>query len=94
MPVSPSTDQRPLPPQQGDGEVINARRARQGFRDRPVLLVLIAAFLLTAIGFGIAFMTNNNQQSAAERGVAQTTDRAAVATFDTPEPAPKVVPPR
>lgn len=92
MPVTTSTDQRPLSPQPGDGETVGARRARQGFLDRPILLVLLASLVLVVVAFAVAYTTNNNQEAAAERGFARTDEPAAAATFDAPEPAPRVVP--
>jgi Zn-dependent protease with chaperone function len=90
MPVT-TTDQGPEH-QMGDGEVVNARRARQGFRDRPILYVLMISLALVVVAFGIAFFTNNSRESAADRGYARTNDPAVAAQFDAPEPAPKVVP--
>jgi hypothetical protein len=92
MPVSTSTDQRPLAPQPGDGEVIGERRARQGFKDRPILWVLLISLVLVVVAFAVAFKTNDNPQAAAEGGFAQTTEPAAAQAFDAPEPAAKVVP--
>jgi len=86
-----STDQRPLSPQPGDGEVLGARRARQGFLDRPILLVLVASLFLVVIAFAVAFKTNDSPQAAAEAGYSRTNDPSAAAAFNTPEPAPKVV---
>lgn len=90
MPVT-STDQRPLSPQPGDGEVVGARRARQGFLDRPILLVLIASLILVVIAFAVAFKTNDNPRAGAEDGFSRVNDPAAVQVFNAPEPAPKVV---
>ena len=91
MPVTSSTDQRPVQPQPGDGEVVGVRRARQGFKDKPILWVLLISLVLVVAAFAVAFSTNNNQESAADRGMARTDDAAAAATFNAPEPAPKVV---
>ena len=92
MPVSTSPDQGPTTPQQGDGEVVGVVRARQGFKDRPILWVLLVSLILVVLAFGIAFLTNDNQDVAADSGQSRTNDAAAAAQFDTPEPAPKVVP--
>jgi hypothetical protein len=89
--MTTSTDQRPLAPQPGDGEVVGARRARQGMPGKPVLLVLAASLVMVIIAFVVAFSTNNNQEAAAERGYARTNDPAAAQSFNAPEPAPKVV---
>jgi hypothetical protein len=85
MPLT-STDQRPLSPQPGDGETVGVRRARQGFLDRPILLVLIASLVLVVIAFAVAFKTNDDPQAAAQAGVSA----PAAESFSAPEPAPKV----
>ena len=90
MPVTSSTDQRPVQPQPGDGEVVGVRRARQGFKDKPILWVLMISLVLVVAAFAVAFTTNNNQESAADRGFARTNDASAAASFNAPEPAPKV----
>ena len=36
--------------------VLNAVEARQGFLDRPVLLVLIASTILVCLAFGVAWL--------------------------------------
>ena len=93
MPVTTtSTDQRPIQDKPGDGDGVHlpARRARQGFKDRPILWVLLISLALVVIAFGVAFTTNNNQEAAVDRGSARTGDPAAASTFDMPAPAPKV----
>lgn len=37
--------------------VLNPVEARQGFLDRPVLLVLVASTALVCIAFGVAWLT-------------------------------------
>lgn len=37
--------------------VLNPVEARQGFLDRPVLLVLIASTILVCLAFGVAWLT-------------------------------------
>ena len=91
MPVTTSTDQETAR-QAGDGEVVGARRARQGFRDKPILWVLTISLVLVVLAFGIAFVTNNKSVSKTDDGFAATTrNPAAASAFDAPEPAPKVV---
>jgi hypothetical protein len=94
MPITEtSTDQRPIQDQPGDGDgvVLPARRARQGFKDRPILWVMLISITLVVIAFGFTFLTNNDQQAAVDRGAARTGDPAAAQTFDMPAPAPVVV---
>jgi len=86
MAVTNSTDQRPLAPQPGDGEFVGARKARGGFMDRPILLVLVVSLILVVIAFVVAFKTNDNPQAAAKAGV----NTPVAESFNAPEPAPKV----
>jgi len=80
-------------PQPGDGEHIAARRARQGFKDRPILWVLLISMTLLVVAFGVAFMTTSETQLAETPGVGGTEDPAAAGLFDAPSPAPPVVQP-
>lgn len=91
MPVTTTKDNPnylPDEPQPGDGEIVPELAARQGFRDRPILWVLMISLALVVVAFGIAFMTNNNQEAAAERGMGQTSEPAVAQQFDAPAPAP------
>lgn len=87
-----TTDQPQSVHQQGDGEVVSATRARQGFKMRPILYVLLASLFLVVVAFAVAFVTNDNQDAAQAGGYSRTTDPATSEQFNTPEPAPKVVP--
>ncbi len=39
----------------GDGKELNAVQARQGFRDRPVLVVLTISTLLICVAFAVVY---------------------------------------
>lgn len=45
-------DKTNIHPKDGEGVVVNARRARQGFRDRPVLYVLVISTTLAMLTLG------------------------------------------
>lgn len=89
--TTPAPDTNASPTQAGDGEHIAARRARQGFMDRPVLWVLLISMTLLVIAFGVAFMSNWSPEASMEQGASRVNDPASAELFDAPAPAAKVI---
>ncbi len=92
MASTSSTNQRPQSAQPGDGEVVSATRARQGFRDKRILYVLLGALALLIVGYLIAFAISPTDDALDRTGNARTEDPGAAAMFNAPEPAPKLPP--
>jgi hypothetical protein len=73
----------------GDGIEITAPRARQAYRGRRVLWILLASLAAVIVAFVIAFATNPTTPVAHKGGNGQTRDPAAAQSFSTHAPAPK-----
>ena len=87
MAYSPSSPDR-APDAAGDGVDISAPRARQAYRGRRVMWILLASLAAVVIAFLIAFVTNPTTPVAGKAGSGHVTSPAA-ATFNAPEPQPK-----
>jgi hypothetical protein len=73
----------------GDAETITAPRARQAYKGRRILWILLVSLAAVVIAFLIAYGTNNNQPAAAKLGSGHVTNPAAAQMFHAPEPQPK-----
>lgn len=89
MPVTTTTDTTPAQP--GDGEHVGALRARGGFKDKPILWVLMISMVLVVMAFGVAFMSNWSREASLEQGSVRVNEPAAAALFNEPASAPRVI---
>ncbi len=87
MAYSTSSPDR-TPNQAGDGVRITAPRARQAYRGRRVLWILLASLAAVIIAFLVAFVANPTTPVAHKGGAGQTRDPAARKSFHTPAAAP------
>jgi hypothetical protein len=84
-----TTNQRPHAAQAGDGVDVSAPQARQAYRGRRVLWILIASLALVVIAFFVAFATNPTTPVDEKAGNGRVQAPAAAEIFNAPEPAPK-----
>ena len=70
----------------GDGVDISAPRARQAYKGRRILWILLASLVAVVIAFLIAFAFNPTTPVASQGGHVTT---PAAQSFNAPEPQPK-----
>lgn len=89
MAVTTTNDTTPAQP--GDGEHVGALRARGGFKDKPILWVLMISLVLAVISIGVAFMSNWSRFHSLEHRPGAMVEPASAALFNEPATAPGVV---
>jgi hypothetical protein len=89
MASTPRSATQPSQAAAPDGVDISAPRARQAYRGRRVLWILLASLALVVAAFFVAFATNPTTPVDEKAGNARTNSPAAAEIFHAPEPAPK-----
>ena len=87
MAYSTGSSNRP-PDAAGDGVDITAPRARQAYKGRRILWILLASLAAVIIAFFIAYATNPTNPVASKEGSGHVTAPPAQ-TFNAPAPQPK-----